>query len=231
VSHIAHRTLRRAALGIAVALALTVLLPGVANAAAYRYWGYYQLSGDTWQFATKGPDQTKPADGSVEGWRYAVGSEGSSRTPRVTVTFDDICGDTKAQAGKKRVGVVIDYGRAADTEDGSTPPEPRADCASVDEAASGSEVLAAVGEVRAENGLVCAIDEEPATGCGGEVKQVSAAAKAPDQPVKLQEEKAAAPAEEKQEDDTPVGTYIGIAVVVAAAAGLGVVALRRRQAA
>ena len=231
MSHIAHRTLRCAALGIAVALALTVLLPGAANAAAYRYWGYYQLSGDTWQFATKGPDQTKPADGTVEGGRNAVGDEGSSRTPRVSDTFDDICGSTKAQSGKKRVGVVIDYGRAADTEDGSTPPKPRADCASVDEAASGSEVLAAVAEVRAEKGLVCAIDQEPATGCGGEVKQISAAAKAPDQPVQLEEKTAASPAEDEQEDDTPVGTYVGIAVVVAAAVALGVVALRRRQAA
>ena len=200
MSHIVLRTLRYA---VAAALSLTILLPGAAaHAAAYRYWGYYELKGDTWQFATKGPDQTKPADGAVE-----------------------------AKTGKKRVGVVIDYGRAADTEDGSTPPKPRADCASVDTAASGSEVLAAVGEVRAENGLVCAIDQEPATGCGGEVKQVSAAAKAPDKPVKLEEKKAAAPAEEKQDDDTPIGTYIGIAVVVAAAAGLGVVALRRRQSA
>jgi hypothetical protein len=230
VSHLALRTLRYV---VAAALSLAILLPGAAaHAAAYRYWGYYQLTGDTWQFATKGPDQTKPTDGSVEGWRYAVGTEGSSRTPRVSVTFEDICGSTKAEAGKKRVGVVIDYGRAADTEDGSTPPDPRADCASVDKAATGSEVLAAVGEVRAEKGLVCAIDQEPATGCGGEVKQISAAAKAPDEPVKLEEKKAAAPsADEEQEDDTPVGTYIGIAVVVAAAAGLGVVALRRRQAA
>ncbi len=229
MSHIVMRSLRYAVLGVAVALSLTVLLPGAANAAAYRYWGYYNLSGDTWQFSAKGPDQTKPADGTVEGWRYAIGTEGSSRTPRVNVTFEDICGSTKAKAGKKRVAVVIDYGRAADTEDGSTPPDPRADCASVDEEASGSEVLAAVGEVRAENGLVCAIDEEPATGCGGEVKQVSAAAKAPDQPVKLEAKPAASPAEDEQEDDTPLGTYIGIAVVVAAAAGLGVVALRRRQ--
>ena len=229
MSHIILRALRYA---VAFALSLAILLPGAAaHAAAYRYWGYYELKGDAWQFATKGPDQTNPADGSVEGWRYAVGTEGSSRTPRVTVTFEDICGDTKAQAGKKRVGVVIDYGRAADTEDGSTPPDPRADCASVDKAASGSEVLAAVGEVRAEKGLVCAIDQEPATGCGGEVKQVSAAAKAPDKPVQLEEKQAASPAEDKQDDDTPIGTYIGIAVVVAAAAGLGVVALRRRQAA
>ena len=221
-----------AALTIVVGLVLAVMLPATADAAAYRYWGYFQLSGDTWQFAPKGPDQTKPADGSVEGWRYAVGEEGSTRDPRVTVTFDDICGDTKAKSGEKRVAVVIDYGRPADTEDGKQPPAPVGECAQVATTATGAEVLADVADVRTEQALVCAIDEFPATGCGGEVKKVSAAAKAPDTPVELKTDKASASTEPESDDDGPrTGTWIGIGVAVLAAVALGVTALLRRRSA
>src|SRR5690348_14339885 len=95
---------------VAAVLAALVVPAGSASAAAYRYWGYYQLSGTSWQFAPKGPDQTTPADGSVEGWRFAVAGESDTRAPRVTTTFDAVCGDTRAESGKKRVAVVIDYG-------------------------------------------------------------------------------------------------------------------------
>ena len=88
-------------LGSLVGLLLVVLPAGAAQAAAYRYWGYYQLNGTTWAFATKGPDQTTPADGSVEGWRFAVGTEDATRFPRATPSFDDICGKAVAKAGEK----------------------------------------------------------------------------------------------------------------------------------
>ena len=219
-----------AALTVVVGLFLAVVLPAAADAVAYRYWGYFQLSGDSWQFAPKGPDQTKPADGSVEGWRYAVGEEGSTRDPRVSVTFDEICGDTKAKSGEKRVAVVIDYGRAADTEDGKKPPAPVGECAQVATTATGAEVLAEVAEVRSEQALVCAIDKHPATGCGGEVKKVSAAAKAPDTSVELKAEKSSASADTESDDDGPsTGTWIGIGVAVLAAVALGVTALLRRR--
>ena len=219
-----------AALTVVVGLLLAVMLPGAADAAAYRYWGYFQLSGDTWQFAPKGPDQTKPADGSVEGWRHAVGEEGSTRTPRVKVTFDDICGDTKAKSGEKRVAVVIDYGRVADTENGEKPPAPVGECAQVPTAATGAEVLADVADVRSEQALVCAIDEFPATGCGGEVKKVSAAAKAPDEPVELKTDQASTSSAPKSDDDgSRTGTWIGIGVAVLAVIALGVTALLRRR--
>jgi hypothetical protein len=214
--------------GVLVAL---VVPAGSASAAAYRYWGYYQLSG-TWQFAPKGPDQTKPADGSVEGWRFAVAGESDTRAPRVTTTFDAVCGDTKADPAKKRVAVVIDYGRPADQEDGSTPPAPVAKCASVPTAASGSEVLAAVATVRADKGLVCALDGRPATGCGSPVKDVSAAAAAPDTPTTLAPKASQASAQSKvtADDGSSSGLkYAGIGVVVIALLGLGLVAMRRRQ--
>lgn len=217
---------------VAGVLAALVVPAGSASAAAYRFWGYYQLSGTSWQFAPKGPDQTKPADGSVEGWRFAVAGESDTRAPRVTTTFDAVCGDTKADPAKKRVAVVIDYGRPADQADGSTPPTPVAKCASVPTAATGSEVLAAVAGVRAEKGLVCALDGRPATGCGSPVKDVSAAAAAPDTPATLApkaSQASASPKASADDGDSSGLRYAGIGVVVLALLGLGVVAVRRRQ--
>jgi MYXO-CTERM domain-containing protein len=230
------RTTQRRRIGAAVTLALglllAVLLPaGAADAAAYRYWGYYQLGSDnTWQFATKGPEQTKPADGSVEGWRFAVDSESATRFPRATPTFDKVCRDTEAASGKKRVAVVIDYGRPADTADNTEPPAPFARCALVDTAATGLEVLSAVAEVRAGKGLICGINGFPASGCGEAVKSVSAAAKAADTPVTLTfptHEGAGDAA--KSGDDSHTGTYVGIGVAVLAAAAVALAAVRRRR--
>jgi MYXO-CTERM domain-containing protein len=219
-----------AAITLILGLLMAALLPaGAANAAAYRYWGYYQLSGETWQFATKGPDQTKPADGAVEGWRFAVGTEDVTRFPRVTTTFDEVCGDTAASTGSKRVAVVIDYGRAADTADNTEPPAPVAECAVVAEAASGLEVLSKVADVRADKGLICGIDAFPATGCGDEVKTVSAAAAAPDEPVTLKVASTEKDKAASTDDDSHTGTYVGIGIAVLAAAAVAVAALRRRR--
>ena len=223
------RTIKPALLTVLAALALALLLPaGAASATAYRYWGYFELQGQTWKFATKGPAQTKPADGSVEGWRFAVGTSGDTRTPRGTATFAQICQGTKAATGKKRVAVVIDYGRSADYADPSTKPKaPVGRCASVATDASGMEVLGAVADVRQKTGLVCGIDKLPATGCGDAVKTVPAAAKAPDQPVKLQ--LAAQHTAPKADSGPSTGTLAGIGVVVLALLGLGGTALVRRR--
>ena len=139
---------RLGALAVLLGLVVAVLLPAAADAAAYRYWGYYQLSGSAWQFASTGPAQTTPADGSVEGWRFAVGTEDDTRFPRATPSFEDLCGDTAAKSGSKRVAVVIDYGRPADTSDNRKPPAPVGKCAVVATAATGLEVLSKVAEVR-----------------------------------------------------------------------------------
>jgi hypothetical protein len=223
---------------VLLALVAAVVAPAApASAAAYRYWGYFQLQDATWAFASKGPDQLTPADGAVEGWRFAVAGETDARLPRATATFADLCGDTAAQDGKKRVGVVIDYGRTADSEDGKEPPAPVGKCAVVDTKATGAEVLAAVASVRAEAGLVCGIDDQPATGCGGEVKEVSPEAKATDTPVPLAAATPTATAEAGRapavdtggEDGTSALTYAGLALGLAAIAlAIGAAARRRR---
>ena len=182
---IVRRAPIRVLLAAVVAACLSVLTLAPAQAAAYRYWGFYQLTGTTWAFAQKGPDQTVPKDGSVEGWRFAVADETSTRYPRAVLNFDQLCGSTPAQSGKKRVGLVLDFGRPADAADGATPPQPRAVCAVVDTSASSAAVLAVAGGVRTEKGLVCAVAGYPTSDCGGAVKEVSAAAKAKDEPVTI----------------------------------------------
>ncbi|MEO7446930.1 MAG: SCO2322 family protein [Humibacillus sp.] len=181
-----HRTPLRLLLAVLLAGAFAALTLAPAQAAAYRYWGFYQLTDSKWAFAQKGPDQTVPADGSVEGWRFAVGDEQSTRLPRAVLTFDELCGTTPAAAGQKRVGLVVDFGRAADAADASTtPPAPTASCATVPTDGTSTDVLAKAGTLRIEKGLVCAVAGYPTTDCGGEVKSVSAEAKAADTPVTI----------------------------------------------
>jgi hypothetical protein len=217
---------------VCVVAALTLVLPApAAQAAAYRYWGYYTWTDGAWTFAQTGPDQSEPADGSVEGWRFAVTTEaGSPRVPRADGDFDAICAGTAAAEGRKRVAVVVDAGLPSDAPEGATPPEPRGACASVPEAASGAEVLAAVATARVEGALVCAVDGYPETGCGEEVDIEPPAGPDPEVTLALpasaeQEDEAAAgngAADEAAAEDDDGGTpWPGIAVAVIAVALLG----------
>jgi hypothetical protein len=175
-------------LGALAALVIGMLTAAPAQAASYQYWGYYQLANGAWTFAQKGPAETTPAEGSVEGWRWAITEESGTppRNPRVTPTFEQVCGTAAAESGTKRVGVVIDYGRAVDGDGGATPPDPVAECAVVPTAATGAEVLAAVATVRTgDGGLVCGIANYPASGCGGPVATLSAEQQAADTPATL----------------------------------------------
>jgi hypothetical protein len=222
-----------------------VMLAGVAvaapaQAAAYRFWGYFQLTNGAWTFAQTGPQQAVPKDGSVEGWRFAVADESSTRTPRAKPTFDDLCAAVRVAAGTKRVGLVIDYGRPADSADSATPQAPRALCVAVPEKATGSDVLIAAGAtLRLDKGLTCAIDGWPATSCGEKVDPVPAAAASPDTSVTMAAptpsttagETTATPAGKTADSDStssrwPVVGGVGAIVVVA---GLGFAAWRRNR--
>jgi hypothetical protein len=177
-----------AVLGALAVLAALLVPASSASAANYQYWGYYELTNNAWAFSAKGPAETTPAEGAVEGWRWAIddGTGAAPRTPRAVVTFDQVCSQVAAEPGKKRVAVVVDYGRAADGNPATTPPDPTADCAVVPTAATGAEVLASVGAVRNDAaGLVCGIGDYPATGCGGEVATLTDEQKAADTPVSI----------------------------------------------
>lgn len=151
---------------VAVFAAVALAAPAHAED-GYEYWMYFHLSdGQTWAFSDVGPGDYQPADGEIEGFRFGVSTASKGIEPRADlaeVSFETICADTEAAAGEKRVALVLDYG----TELGAgTPPEPRAECAVVDEAASTQQILDAVTDLRVENGMTCALDGYPATGCG-----------------------------------------------------------------
>ncbi|MGQ4364861.1 SCO2322 family protein [Streptomyces sp. SAS_272] len=147
---------------------------GPAQAAGYRYWSFWDRAGDRWTYATQGPSTARPADGDVQGFRFAVSADSQDASqPRGAASFAAICARTPAQDGAKRVGLVLDFGTAADAPGGETPPSPspRTACARVSPDATTAEALAAVAKpLRYDtNALLCAIAGYPETGCGEQV--------------------------------------------------------------
>ncbi len=228
----AHRTVR-----VVLSLLAGLLLAGTAATTAqaedgYRFWGYYQWSGGQWAFSQKGSDVVVPADGAVEGWRFAVGGA-KPRVPRAAGDFQAICGSTPAETGKKRVALVVDPGTQADAVSGETPGAATGTCVVTDLKATGAKVLAAAAPVRIEKGLTCGIDGYPAKGCGDQVKNINVPAT--DEPAQLQVKPAVgstakpAASTSSSDDGTPWTGIIIAAVVVVLLAGGGLVLSRRRS--
>jgi len=160
---------------ISVAMIFTALLIPSAQAVekGYRYWGYFQSapSQSTWTAAQTGPT-TVVADGSVEGWAFTFSSDSipDAATPRVSPNFAKICGTTTASAGKKRIGVVVDFGSAFLRPRGETIPRSITKCVILDKAAIGSEIVGAVTKIRAaSSGFICGLNGYPAKECGIEI--------------------------------------------------------------
>jgi LPXTG-motif cell wall-anchored protein len=198
----------------------------------YRYWVYFQVKDGKFVSSDEGFGKAVPADGSIEAYRYAAPSAyPSPNLPRAdlgVVTFDEVCGDTDAADGKKRVAVLIDYGVEADS-DGADVPDPDAGCALVDEKATGAQTLATIADVRQKKSsfgpLLCGIDGYPATGCA-DVK-AAAATPADDEPVDfaLGSDKA----ESDDDDDSNMPMLLGIGAVVVLLGAGGVVLSRRNK--
>ncbi|APY88552.1 hypothetical protein DCW30_31455 [Streptomyces alfalfae] len=158
--------------GLLLAALLGVLAAAPASAAGYRYWSFWDRDGDAWTYASQGPGTARPDDGDVQGFRFAVSADSADATrPRGPARFRDICAGTPAEDGRKRVALVIDYGRAQDAPGGEHPPERRTACARVAEDATSAEALASVAKpLRYDSkALLCAIDGYPKTGCGEQV--------------------------------------------------------------
>lgn len=236
------RTLRRSAVAVVatIILALGAVLPAAAD--AFRYWGFYQLTDGAWTFALTGAGENVPADGTVEGWRFAVAGENSSRLPRAEVTFDQLCGAVEAGPDEKRVGIVVDYGTPEDAPEGSQPPAHRGDCAVVPAEATSTDVLTAVLDARVEGGLVCGVGGYPSTGCGDPVP--GDAPTDDGQPIELVQPRAEAtngagdPTDTATDDGSAAdsddgintGALVGAIAVIGAILTLGVLAMRRREA-
>ncbi|MFJ6906565.1 SCO2322 family protein [Streptomyces griseoluteus] len=164
-------SVRRAAAVLVAALLVLTAAAG-ARAAGYRYWSFWDRSGDRWTYATQGPASERPDDGSVRGFRFAVSADSSdANRPRGAADFGSICAKTPAKAGTKRVALVLDFGTRADAPSGESPPATRTVCARVSPDASTAEALAeAAKPLRYDsNALLCAIAGYPARGCGEQV--------------------------------------------------------------
>jgi hypothetical protein len=229
----AHRTVR-----LVLSLLAGLLLAGTVATTAqaedgYRFWGYYQWTNGAWAFSQKGADAFVPADGGVEGWRFAVGGA-KPRVPRAAGDFDAICGKTPAETGKKRVAVIVDPGTPEDAVTGDTPAQPTGTCVVTDPKSNGAQVLAAVAPVRIEKGLTCGIAGYPSKGCGEQVKSINVPAT--DAPVTLQAGPAVGstavqptPASSPKDDSGTPWTGIIIAAVVVVLLGGGGFFLNRRR--
>ncbi|MCN9243586.1 SCO2322 family protein [Streptomyces sp. RY43-2] len=167
--------IRRAATALALAL-LVLFTGGQAHATGYRYWSFWERQGEAWTYATQGPSLSRPADGDVQGFRFAISEDSQRATkPRGTTDFATICADTPAQSGKKRVAIVLDFGTAEDAPSGEKPPARRTVCARVREDATTADALAAVvPPLRYDtNALLCAIAGYPHQGCGEQIRDTA----------------------------------------------------------
>jgi len=156
-------------LAVALPLLLITSLTSAQAADAYRYWSYWWGDGGSWTYASSGPADRVLADGDVEGYLFLVSAEATpTQLPGETPDFAALCTGPQ-EAGKIRVGVIIDYGSEQDSPQGSSIPEgqnPQTNCAILPEGSTGADVLPAIdADVRVENGTVCGISGYPATGC------------------------------------------------------------------
>lgn len=181
----------RRAGALLLAAFLCVVSAGQAQATGYRYWSFWEHTGERtgkhtgghWTYATQGPSTARPADGDVEGFRFAVSEDSAgAKQPRGAADFDAICARTPARPGKKRVALVLDFGTAADAPSGERPPARRTVCAAVPADGTTADALAAAaGPLRYDaNALLCAIAGYPRKGCG---EQVAAGKPAGSEPV------------------------------------------------
>lgn len=173
---------RAAALTVVAALAL-LLAGGPAQAAGYRYWSFWERTGDRWTYASQGPSTTRPDDGSVQGFRFSVSADSADAArPRGNADFATVCARTPARADAKRVALVLDFGTASDAPAGERPPARRTACARVPADATTAEALASVaGPLRyGSDALLCALSGYPRQGCGEQVSTTTVSSPGPE---------------------------------------------------
>ncbi|THA83360.1 SCO2322 family protein [Streptomyces sp. A0592] len=215
-----RRRLPAAALALGIVLALLAAAPALA--AGYRYWSFWDgAAGGQWSYASQGPSLARPADGSVQGFRFAVSKDAATEAakPRAAADFEAVCGATAPAEGRKRVALVIDFGVQADAPSGEVVPQeaPRTACAQVAPEATTAEALAAVAKPLRYNSaaLLCAISGYPQHGCGEQIAETGAA------------QASAEPSGSAPGGGPSAGLLVGIAAVAVLAAA-GVWQSRRR---
>lgn len=232
-----RRVLLAALVAVAALAGAIAQAPQAAAEDGYRYWAYYQWDGSKWAYAQKAADGLTPADGSVEGWRFAQATSNAPRVPRAAGDFAKICADVQPAEGKKRVAVVIDQGTPEDAPSPNDKPngQVQGTCVLADANATGAAVLDKVAPVRKEK-LTCGIGGYPADGCGGAVQISSTPADATlpltvQAPVGVPQNYAPAPGAAPQTTGSPTsaaGPIVVGAVIVVVLAG-GALLLTRRN--
>lgn len=159
-----RRTVLRVSLA-AVAGGLVVAWASPVQATEYRYWSYWLAEEGSWSYANVGPAFRVPADGTVEGWRFAINRDGGGAAPRYAPDFESVCAQTEPMEDTKRVAVIVDPGLDEDAPDGQSAPGMWALCVSAPVKASGYDVLRAAATVRVDKGFICAVNSYPAAEC------------------------------------------------------------------
>lgn len=208
-------------LALAFGVVLAVLAAGPAAAASYRYWSFWDGAGGTWAYATVGPSMARPADGSVQGFRFAVSRDAAAEAarPRAAADFTAICGATPAAEGRKRVALVIDFGLPEDAPQDEAAPQaqPRTACAQVAPDATAAEALASAAAPLRYNSaaLLCGVSGYPKQGCGEPLPDT------PAQPETAEDAKAA--------EDAGAAPSAGLLAGLAAVAVLAAAAVRQSR--
>jgi hypothetical protein len=157
---------------LAALFAQSFIAPANAESKGWRYWGYYQAAAKstTWKAAMTGPT-VDIADGAVEGWIFTFSADDVPSTPpSVKANFNQICGSTKAEPGKKRIGLVIDFGGRTYAPKGEKIQKKIVSCVVTAQDSQGIDVLGEVLDVRQDSsGLICGLNGYPAKECGVEI--------------------------------------------------------------
>jgi len=152
---------------------VTFATPSHSDETGYRYWGYFQAapSQSLWTMAMTGPTTNVP-DGSVEGWIHTFSSDSiDAMAPRLAPNFSTLCRTVRPVAGKKRVGLVVDFGTVAIKPLGESLPRRITTCVQIESKATGAEILASATKIRAgASGFICGINGFPAKECSAEIK-------------------------------------------------------------
>ncbi|MEU2790278.1 SCO2322 family protein [Streptomyces sp. NPDC007100] len=218
------------------ALALTAAAP--AHAADYRYWSLRHGDNGSWRTTAEGPGTYRPADGAVEGLRFAVfrAETKESVVPRAPADFEAMCASTPAKSGTKRVALVLDFGTAQDAPDGEKPPSVRTHCVQLPPEATTAEALAkAAPPLRyGTSGLLCAIAGYPRRGCAEAVTDSSERASGSDVPRSNSPRSDSSRSDSSRSDSgsgggPSVGLLLGGGIVVALVGAAAWQARRRRD--
>ena len=204
--------------------ALLVIAPAARAETAYRYWTYWSVTDGAWRFSTIGPASAIPADGAVEGWRFAVttaaGSAGDAPDIDAATAFESICGSTPPATDMKRIAISVDFGMPEDAPVGERSPVDIKQCVTAEESATGYEMLRSIADVRVGDGLVCGIESYPLVECAEPIEERAPTATGI---VPVPESILAA-----SESSSPAAPLItGVALLIAAT--IGTLAWRRRD--